>query len=251
MDARAVLLLVRFAVLLLLRFAEALPHPNFAIRAWSTDGGSGSNPGPESHQDRPMPSPRSHTATRAVAVLAAAAVALASVGNPEPADASGRNHATGRDAPGAHATPRSVAALPAGTWVWPFPGPHAVARGFEAPVSRYAAGHRGIDLPTNPGQLVRAPEGGTVRFAGVVVDRPTLTIATSSGVLISLEPVTTSLVAGDLVARGATVGVVATGGHCSQSCVHLGVRVAGQYVSPLRFFGGVPRAVLLPIRDRG
>ncbi|MHA7986859.1 peptidoglycan DD-metalloendopeptidase family protein [Rathayibacter sp. CAU 1779] len=206
-----------------------------------------------------MPSPRLHTATRAVAVLAAAALTLASVGTPRPADASGRD-ATGDDATGATATGATATAADATasrpstpsaeTWVWPFPGPHTVARGFEAPASRYAAGHRGIDLPADPGQVVRAPAGGAVRFSGVVVDRPTVTIATGSGILISIEPVTTAFVAGESVARGAVLAVVATGGHCSQSCVHLGVRVAGQYVSPLRFFGGVPRAVLLPIRER-
>ena len=50
--------------------------------------------------------------------------------------------------------------------------------------------------------------------------------------------------------HGAVIGTAGAGGHCSGSCVHVGVRVDGQYVSPLLFFGGVPPAVLLPLGSR-
>jgi hypothetical protein len=43
------------------------------------------------------------------------------------------------------------------------------------------------------------------------------------------------------------VGTVATGGHCEGSCIHFGVRLHGEYVSPLLYLAGVPRAVLLPL----
>jgi murein DD-endopeptidase MepM/ murein hydrolase activator NlpD len=59
--------------------------------------------------------------------------------------------------------------------------------------------------------------------------------------------VTTTLVEGDAVTRGDVIGTVLPG-HCATVCVHLGVRVDGQYVSPLRFLGGIPRAILLPTR---
>ncbi len=121
-------------------------------------------------------------------------------------------------------------------------------RGFEAPSTRYSAGHRGIDVPAAPGTSVLAPQDGVVRFAGVVVDRATITIETTQGVLISMEPVASPLVRGDPAHKGGQVGAVAAGGHCDRGCLHLGVRVHGDYVSPLRFFGGVRRAVLLPIR---
>jgi murein DD-endopeptidase MepM/ murein hydrolase activator NlpD len=122
-----------------------------------------------------------------------------------------------------------------------------VKRGYEAPATRYSAGHRGIDIPAGAGTLVVAPESGTVRFAGVVVDRPTVTVQTSAGILLSIEPVAAEYAVGDAVERGSALGIVATGGHCTGACIHLGVRVAGEYVSPMRFFGGVPRAVLLPL----
>ncbi|GAB3802139.1 hypothetical protein GCM10028798_18770 [Humibacter antri] len=132
--------------------------------------------------------------------------------------------------------------------MWPVAGTRTVFRPYEAPASRYTAGHRGIDIATPPGTPVVAPESGTVRFAGVVVDRPTITVQTGQGVLISIEPVTTTIAVGGLVLRGGALGVVGDGGHCDGTCIHLGVRVGGEYVSPMRFFGGVPRAVLLPLR---
>jgi murein DD-endopeptidase MepM/ murein hydrolase activator NlpD len=66
-------------------------------------------------------------------------------------------------------------------------------------------------------------------------------------VLSSFEPVTATVAAGDRVRRGQVIGVLLAG-HCSGSCLHLGARIAGQYVNPLLFLGDVPRAVLLPVR---
>ena len=86
-----------------------------------------------------------------------------------------------------------------------------------------------------------------MHFAGVVVDRPVLSIDHGGGVISSYEPVLTTLVEGDVVTRGDVIGTVLPG-HCASVCVHLGVRVDGQYVSPLRFLGGIPRAILLPTR---
>ena len=92
-----------------------------------------------------------------------------------------------------------------------------------------------------------APADGVVHFAGVVVDRPVLSLDHTGGVLSSYEPVTTHLLTGDTVHRGEVIGVVLPG-HCAKTCLHLGVRIDGQYVSPLTFLGGIPRSVLLPTR---
>ncbi len=43
------------------------------------------------------------------------------------------------------------------------------------------------------------------------------------------------------------IGTVSSGGHCAAGCVHFGVRIDGEYVSPFLFLGGLPRAVLLPM----
>jgi len=131
-------------------------------------------------------------------------------------------------------------------WAWPVASPHPVVRPYLAPLTRYSAGHRGIDVGA-PDTAVRAPADGTVHFAGTVVDRGVLSVAHAGGLLSSYEPVTTTLKAGDLVRRGDVIGTLQPG-HCSTPCLHFGVRRDGEYVSPLLFLGEVPRSVLLPTR---
>ncbi len=132
------------------------------------------------------------------------------------------------------------------SWAWPVDAPYAVVRPFIAPATPYSAGHRGIDVRA-AGGVVYAPAAGTVIFARVVVDRPVLSIRHADGVLSSYEPVESALVAGDAVQRGDVLGTVLPG-HCASPCLHLGVRVDGEYVSPLLLLGGLPRSVLLPTR---
>jgi murein DD-endopeptidase MepM/ murein hydrolase activator NlpD len=132
-----------------------------------------------------------------------------------------------------------------GSWSWPVSAPHPLARPYLAPPTPYAAGHRGIDIRAAAGSTVLAPDDGVVHFAGVVVDRPVLSIAHAGGVLSSFEPVVSTLSAGDSVERGEVIGTL-LGGHCAAPCLHLGVRVDGEYVNPLLFLGGVPWSVLLP-----
>ncbi|TFC60173.1 M23 family metallopeptidase [Cryobacterium sp. TMT2-15-1] len=133
-----------------------------------------------------------------------------------------------------------------GTWHWPLAPPHPVLRGFQAPATLYAPGHRGLDLSAKVGRQVVAPADGIVSFAGVVVDRPVLSIEHADGLVSSIEPVSASVAVGDRVAAGQPVGQVADGGHCAGQCLHLGARLNGGYVSPLLYLVGVPRAVLLP-----
>ena len=164
---------------------------------------------------------------------------------------------TARAAPTVSATP--VAAVAAGAasrvelprWTWPVGPVHDLDRSFHAPAGPYGAGHRGIDVAAQPGTAVRAPADGVVSFAGVVVDRPVLSIQHSDGLLSSIEPVTAQVAEGDRVSAGQVVGVVATGAHCSDRCVHFGVRRHGQYISPLLLLGGLAPAVLLPLHLNG
>ena len=130
-------------------------------------------------------------------------------------------------------------------WGWPVDPPHEVVRPFIAPATRYAAGHRGIDVAA--AGAVYAPADGVVHFAGVVVDRPVLSIRHDGGLLSSYEPVETDLHAGDPVTRGQPIGTVLPG-HCRSPCLHFGVRLDGEYVSPLKYIGRLERAVLLPTR---
>jgi murein DD-endopeptidase MepM/ murein hydrolase activator NlpD len=142
----------------------------------------------------------------------------------------------------AGATPEPAA------WSWPLTPPHPIARPFVAPPTPYSAGHRGIDVTAAPGADILAPAGGVVHFSGVVVDRPVLSIRHPGGLISSFEPVASPLQAGDAVSGGQLVGTLEAG-HCATACLHFGVRLHGEYVSPLNYLGGAARAVLLPTRS--
>ncbi|MFO7689663.1 MAG: M23 family metallopeptidase [Cryobacterium sp.] len=129
------------------------------------------------------------------------------------------------------------------TWAWPVEPPHRVLAAYRGPQTPYSAGHRGIDLVAAAGDPVLAVHDGVVAFAGMVVDRPVLTLSHDDDLLSSVEPVLALVSPGDRVVTGQTIGIVFVGGHCA-GCLHLGVRSGGRYVSPLVFLGGAERAVL-------
>lgn len=138
-------------------------------------------------------------------------------------------------------------AAPAGEqWQWPVDERRHVMRAFEQPVHDYAAGHRGMKIAAAVGGEVIAPTDARVVFRGAVAGRDVITLETSVGLIITLEPVSSDLTAGESVARGAAVGTLATGGPSPPGQLHVGVRLDGNYLDPLPFFGKVPRAVLYP-----
>lgn len=132
-------------------------------------------------------------------------------------------------------------------WSWPISEPHPIVRPYISPETPYSAGHRGIDIGASFDVELRAPTAGIVHFAGIVVDRPVLSIRHPGGLITSYEPVTTALTRGDLVSQGEIIGEVQEG-HCLRPCLHFGVRLDGEYVSPLNYLSGTPRAILLPTR---
>ncbi len=132
----------------------------------------------------------------------------------------------------------------------PTPFPVRVLRAFAAPPQRWAAGHRGLDLATEPGVAVLAPAAGTVAVAGTVVDRGVVTVVHADGRRSSLEPVTPSVVVGQRVAAGEAVGTLSgRGWHCADACLHWGVRQGLDYVDPLTLLPGGGPVVLLPEGD--
>ena len=142
----------------------------------------------------------------------------------------------------------SPAAASEPPWAWPVRGAHQIVRPFIAPTTQYSAGHRGIDIAASG--FVYAPVDGVVHFVGFVVDREVLSITHPGGVLSSYEPVSSTLAEGERVTRGQPIGTLETG-HCVALCLHFGVRIDGQYVSPMLFLGGIPHSVLLPTRGLG
>ncbi|KFF59261.1 hypothetical protein JF66_12625 [Cryobacterium sp. MLB-32] len=134
-----------------------------------------------------------------------------------------------------------------GAWDWPTAPPHQIGAGFVAPLTPYSAGHRGIDVVAPEGTPVLAPADGVISFVGLVADRPVVSISQGGGVISALEPVQAEVNVGDRVVGGQRIGVTSSGGHCTNVCLHFGVRRYGMYVSPLNFLDGVQRAVLLPV----
>lgn len=129
-------------------------------------------------------------------------------------------------------------------WQPPLGSPFQISAPYDLSNGPFQAGHRGIDMRTANEAQVLSPTHGIVSYAGMVVDRPVISIRVDTHTVVSLEPVTTSLKIGDAIARGDPVGTVASGGHCANECLHLGVRVNGAYVNPMRFLVG--RAKLIP-----
>lgn len=169
-----------------------------------------------------------------IACAAAVVAVLGAVGGAAPV--------AGPAAPGAGTAGRAV------SYGLPLAGAPDVARRFEAPATRWSAGHRGIDLRAAAGAQVLAPADGVVTFAGPVAGRGVVTVAHPDGRRSSVEPVSATVVVGTRVVRGQPVGTLAaTGSHCSPAaCVHWGVRVGSDYVDPLTLLPGAGPVVLLP-----
>lgn len=129
----------------------------------------------------------------------------------------------------------------ASAWTWPIVGP--VLRQYDKPENDFSEGHRGIDIGAIRGREVRSPVDGVVWFSGVVAGRSVISIDTADGSIVSMEPVEASVVRGDVVRAGDSVGVVSDT-HDGYNAMHLGVRVNGEYVNPLRFLGNPPRIVV-------
>ncbi len=157
---------------------------------------------------------------------------------------------TGR--PGA---PPALAAAPDPATAWIRPVAGRVARPFAAPRTVYGPGHRGVDLAAAPGTPVVAPGAGTVAFAGPVAGGLHVVVDHGSGLETSLSFLATIAVRrGQNVTRGQVVGTAGgTGPEHSVGVVHLGLRVRGRYVDPMRLFAAIdlPAVVhLAPVRHR-
>src|SRR5215472_15617365 len=128
---------------------------------------------------------------------------------------------------------------PASAWTWPASGPVLLAYSFD-PAHPYAAGqHRGIDVGGSPGELVRAPAGGVVTFAGTVPGSgKSVTILTTDAWSVTVTQLgSIAVTKGATVAEGDGVGTIGPSGdpEVSGPYVQLGIRHADQdqgYVDP-------------------
>lgn len=126
---------------------------------------------------------------------------------------------------------------------WPVEGPKGASRPmltrpWEPPASRWAAGHRGVDLASRPGRPVRAVAAGRVSFAGKVAGRGVLTIVLSETgsppLRTTYEPVVPRVRKGARVRAGQRVAVVGKDiAHCRGRCLHWGALRGDRYLDPL------------------
>ena len=175
-----------------------------------------------------------------VALAHLLALVVLGLGGPAPA-------APAPDAPAPVPAPAEGAAPAQGAGTWPLsPTPEVVA-GFDPPETRYAAGHRGVDLLGSTGQPVRAALAGTVTFAGRLAGRGVVVVA-HGPTRTTYEPVTASVGVGDLVASGQRIGSLELfGSHCwPRSCLHWGLVEGDTYLDPLTLVGAGP-VRLLPL----
>lgn len=133
-------------------------------------------------------------------------------------------------------------------WRWPTSGGASdLIRPFQAPITRYGTGHRGIDLQATVGQPIFSLAAGTVLFSGLVARTPTLVLDHGGGLRSTYQPITTTLKVGDLVKTGEVLGVVGVGSHClHRVCLHFGVKNASGYLDPLKLLRRTS-PVLLPL----
>jgi murein DD-endopeptidase MepM/ murein hydrolase activator NlpD len=130
----------------------------------------------------------------------------------------------------------------------PVADPARVVRGFEPPPTRYAAGHRGVDLAVPARSAVFAAADGRVTFAGRVAGRALVVLAHADGLRTEYEPVVPVVTAGRAVRAGDLLGHIrGTHGACAPDrCLHWGARRGADYLDPLSLLARLGPVRLLP-----
>lgn len=132
-----------------------------------------------------------------------------------------------------------------------------MVRGFSVGPERWSRGHRGVDLASHEGEIVRAAGPGTVSFAGTVVDRPLVVIDHGPSPLVPpgehlftvYEPILPQVTAGQVVRQGQSLGTVVAGHRgCPGVCLHWGARWGHGhnvgYLNPWTLVGNLPLSLL-------
>jgi murein DD-endopeptidase MepM/ murein hydrolase activator NlpD len=128
---------------------------------------------------------------------------------------------------------------------WPLSPRPALVRGFDPPATRFAAGHRGVDLLGHAHEAVHTSLAGTVTFAGALAGRGVV-VVDHGGIRTTYEPVTADVHIGDRVAQGAVIGTLQrASSHCfPRACLHWGLRRGEEYLDPLVLVGAGPIRLL-------
>lgn len=115
---------------------------------------------------------------------------------------------------------------------WEHPVDVPVSDPFRPPQSRFGAGNRGLEYATAGGEVVRAVDGGTVTFAGVVGRQRHVVVDHGDGLRSTYAFVASvDVVRGQSVQQGQRVATANPG-------VHLTARLGATYVDPMLLMRG-------------
>lgn len=115
---------------------------------------------------------------------------------------------------------------------WDHPVDAAISDPFRAPQTRFGAGNRGLEYATAGGEVVRAVDGGTVTFAGVVGRQRHVVVDHGDGLRSTYAFVASvEVVRGQSVRKGQRVATANPG-------VHLTARLGSTYVDPMLLMRG-------------
>ena len=137
----------------------------------------------------------------------------------------------------------TVHAATAVAYDWPVPGPPV--EGFALVDGGYAAGHRGVDLPVDPGQPVQPMADGLVLWSGVVAGDAWTTVSHADGIVTSYGPLqpTSRTPLGTPVTRADVLGRARGDAHGHAGRLHVGARRDGRYVDPAVLVESTPDLV--------
>lgn len=133
-----------------------------------------------------------------------------------------------------------VLAIPAPAGAdWDHPVDAPVSDPFRPPQTKFGAGNRGLEYATVGGEIVRAVDGGTVTFAGVVGRQRHVVVDHGDGLRSTYAFVASvDVVRGQNVQKGQRVATANPG-------VHLTARLGSTYVDPMLLMNGAEVVVRL------
>ncbi|MDE1641884.1 M23 family metallopeptidase [Actinotignum sanguinis] len=112
-----------------------------------------------------------------------------------------------------------------------------VTRPFDPPKHNWLPGHRGVDVELPAGSPVLAAGTGTVVYAGMLADRPVISIEHANGLRTTYEPVEPQVQRGETVSAGTVIGTLLAGhedgGRFPGDVLHWGARRGKTYIDPL------------------
>ncbi len=124
--------------------------------------------------------------------------------------------------------------------------PLQVVRPFQAPLTRYGPGHRGVDLAAPAETPVHPAAPGAVSFAGTVAGRGVVVVIHADGIRTEYEPLDVTVRRGATVTPASVLGTVSgRHGGCT-GCLHWGARRAQDYFDPLTLLSGLGPVRLVP-----